>query len=491
MKTIKILSTFIVAAALTLLAETTYHEYIQAYFKLMPRPEYNYLIIALPIATCVIIKLISDDFEMGTLSIERISTVTMLLTTSLLISATAEIANDYRLQLKLLSYVLLSYGIIMLIYKPKTFRAGALLFLSILTPIPLQPSPMPPPVHYILTACVPLSLYTIHLTWKSKIPLLQKASVSLILAGTIVATAYIAFEAATSHPQLVANLTTPINLLALTLQGAVATLAYHLLTKYIFKKRGREKDHSTQTTARTWALPLIILAIIVAAYPATTTYFTNEIMIRQVTPFLSPPLFIAKFLRHPLKNASTHLYADIPAPSLPNLAKQPPINITASQAGEHYPGYLEITDELADFSDWHAALIIQGHKIIQSWTVKSNNTINLVLAEKNSKYLLVGYSLYSFKDAENQTKYARISVITYVESSKHKNKEENLLTVLSTAKTNQENMTYNYEAGSIEVLSALTGAVMIINTLFLFFIAARKVLLEIKSTAKRRTNNNE
>ena len=491
MKTIKILSTFIVAAVLTLLAETTYHEYIQAYFKLMSRSEYNYLIITLPIATCVIIKLISDDFEMGTLSIERISAVTMLLTTSLLISATAEIANDYRLQLKLLSYVLLSYSIIMLIFKPKTFTAGTLLFLSILTPIPLQPSPITPLTHHILTTCIALSLYSVHLTWKSKIPQLQKVAISLILAVTIVATAYTALEAATPHSQLVVNLTTPNNLLTLTLQGAVATLAYHLLTKYIFKKRGREKKQSAQTTARTWALPLIILAIIVAAYPATTTYFTNEIMIRQVTPFPSPPLFIAKFLRHPLKNASTHLYADIPAPSLPNRAKQPPIDITASQAGEHYPGYLEIADELADYSDWHATLIIQGHKIIQSWTVKSNNTINLILAEKNGKYLLVGYSLYSFKDAENQTKYARISVITYVESSKHKNKEANLLTVLSTAKTNQENMTHNDEAGSIEVLSALTGAVMIINTLFLFFIAARKVLLEIKSTAKRRTNNNE
>ena len=115
MKSIKILSTFTVAAALTLLAETTYHEYIQAYFKLTPRPEYNYLMITLPIATCVIIKLISDDFEMWTLSIERISAVTMLLTTSLLISATAEIANDYRLQLKLLSFIFLSYSIIMLI----------------------------------------------------------------------------------------------------------------------------------------------------------------------------------------------------------------------------------------------------------------------------------------------------------------------------------------------------------------------------------------
>lgn len=494
MKTIKILSTFTVAAALTLLAETTYHEYIQAYFKLMSRPEYNYLMITLPIATCVIIKLISDDFEMWTLSVERISTVTMLLATSLLISATAEIANDYRLQLKLLSYVLLSYGIIMLIYKPKTFTAGALLFLSILTPIPLQPSPIPLPIHYILAACVALSLYSTHLTWKSKIPRLQKAAISLILAGTVVATAYTALEAAIPHPQLVVNLTTLNNLFALTLQGAVAMLAYYLLMKYTFKKRGREKEYSTQTTARAWSLSLIILAIIVAAYPVTSTYFTNEIMSRQVTLIHSLPLFITKFSERLLKNSSTHLYADIPAPSLPNRAKQPPINITASQAGEHYPGYLEIADKLADFSDWHVTLIIQGHKIIQSWTVKSNNTINLILVKKNSKYLLVGYSLYGFKDAENQTKYARISVITYVESGKHKNKEANLLTMLSTTKTNQANMIYNDEAGSTEVLSVLTGAtgaVVMMNTLLLFFIAARKVLSEIKSTVKRRTNNNE
>jgi len=491
-KTIKVLSTFIVAAALTLLAETTYHEYIQAYFKLILCPDYNYLMITLPITACIIIKLLSDNFEMSTLSIERISTVTMLLTTSLLISATAEIANDYRLQLKLLSYVLLSYSIIMLIFKPKTFTAGTLLFLSILTPIPLQPSPITPLTHHILTTCIALSLYSVHLTWKSKIPQLQKVAISLILAVTIVATAYMALEAATPHSQLVVNLTTPNNLLTLTLQGAVATLAYYLLTKYTFKKRGREKEHSMQTTARVWALLLIILAIIVAAYPVTTTYFTNEIMSCQVTPLHSLPLFITKFSGYLLENSSTHLYAGTLAPPLQNRVQQLPINITALHAGEHYAGYLEIADELADFSDWHAALIIQGHKIIKSWTVKSNNTINLILAEKNSKYLLVGYSLYSFKDAENQTKYARISVITYVESGKHKNKEANLLTMLSTAK--QANIICENEASSTEVLSALTGAtgaVAMMNTLFLFLIAATRVLSKNKSTAKRRTNKNE
>jgi len=491
-KTIKVLLTFIVAAALTLLAETTYHEYIQAYFKLMSRPEYNYLIIALSIAACVIVKLISDDFEMGTLSIERILTVTMLLITSLLISATAEIANDYRLQLKLLSYVLLSYSIIMLIFKPKTFTAGTLLFLSILTPIPLQPSPITPLAHYILTACIALSLYSVHLTWKSKIPKLQKATISLILAVTMVATAYTALEAATPHLQLVVNLTTPNNLLTLALQGAVATLAYYLLTKYTFKKRGREKEHSTQTTSRAWALLLIILAITVVAYPSSTTYFTNEIMSGQVTPLHSLPLFTTKFPGHSTKNTSTHLSAGTLAPPLQNRVQQLPINITASHAREHYTGYLEIADKLADFSDWHAALIIQGHKIIQSWTVKGNNTINLILVEKNSKYLLVGYSLYSFTAAENITKYARISVITYVESGKHKSKEANLLTMLSTAK--QANIIYENEASFTEVLSALTGAtgaVVMINTLLLFLIAARKILSKNRFTAKRRTNNNE
>ncbi len=134
-----------------------------------------------------------------------------------------------------------------------------------------------------------------------------------------------------------------------------------------------------------------------------------------------PEISIENLLENPaaivFNESDTVLVRDIPAPTIGEALGAIEVRtINVYYKGVPFSGYVEVAENPARFHGWHICLTSQGYEVSKSWVETLGDvTINYILVTRNSRRLLLAYSLYKYPvtiRGESTIMYVRVSLFT-------------------------------------------------------------------------------
>ncbi len=454
----------VLVAALLSVASTLYPSYIYDYVALVNTEDYAYLVVLVPVVFWLLIVLILKHAEPSSPNAYSAVSAALSLVLSLSLYALARLSPPYALQLGILSLAAFGWAMMSLLFRFKTFLASvsSLLLLAALTPLPSE---------FVYSMSVPLTVFSTKLTaFVTGAELIETRAYLLLRisdASGVVRTFYVAPTCAgivsilsilSLTPFLVYHAMSSVSVrkrrlitlakavtvgLAIVLAGNLLRLmSVVLITRYVSYSLALDLFHSLPSilyaSIAAAAAVMIILKLprprglinivrrgvsvlsVILVLTASIAYpFTAEYVANSITAETTPTVSLERLLQSPasivlnLTNASV-LY-DVPHPIVGEMIGALSVrSIVVSYAGKRFSGYLEIAETPSRFHGWQVCLTAQGYSIIESWVETRNATVNIIVAARGTKTLVLGYAVYKLETtAEGRTSqtYVRVSLM--------------------------------------------------------------------------------
>ena len=468
-KFIKVITLLIIFLSLAIIVKHVYGDFMGFYFRLAMLSEYSYILLLLPIAIAVFIKVVLDRFQIVGANLVRVFTFTMFISISILLYTLANLVIGNVIEFITLSFIFLLWGILTLFLSSRSY-VSAFLTMSIfllLIPIPrslinellmtltsiiakivsiLTNSALSISTNYPVLSTIdnlgmvrsfeinPMSSGVITLTFiiaitpligylvsRSTAPTTKKLgigtvsiliAISAVLLGNItrlvlaiLITKYWGYEIGL----IISHYTLSVICIAIAI-----TISIYLCTKLPSKSVDTEVERGIVKIDIRWVVSVILAMLITIIYPYASLITLQSTIMSNVSPVISLPNFF---------NESIIVNTDIPNTSIPKLNELMKASIvksfTLNHKGCEFSGYLEIDEDPTKFSNWYIYLTLQGYRITGYWSEISNVTINYILLSKGSENMLIGYTIYNYPTEMKNAVFARVSLLTSVNSEKN------------------------------------------------------------------------
>ncbi len=535
-----LISTLLFFSIVSLLVTSIFKNVFIAYIASFIVEEYTYLIILLPSSLWLIIYMLMNYFDVVGLGFERLVPSVMLFLASLIFFIIYLIFNENILQYGILSFLLLVMSFVILIYKPRklVYYIVFIYLLLSLIPIPLSwISEISTIMSHIMGRVAAFLTGSELVVMNNRVMLslndvdgIQRMfEVSFACSGIISLTSvlaispivvYLALRSYASPKRKVYGIFLALMLSSLiTLLGNLIRLilillvtryySYDLaleifhqspsliyvsiavLTAFIVLDRslGRvylvSKAKRVRTSATlapllrsSLALSFVILIFLSLTYVGVVNIISENMFVQEYVKFYSFDAVLSNPTDILFNGTGVRVIVSKPSPSLTTLlGSSIVIGLRILYEQNSYSGYLEIAETPSRFHGWYVCLTFQGYKIVRSWTVLSNTTINYILLEKNKRYTLLGYTIYRLPVVFGNTTgvaYIRLSLFgavfgnNYDELVNRMNKLFNTLTIKSIRKTSSG----PWEL--MEVIVILENIMVIANIIVVIIIIIKK-----------------
>lgn len=439
------------------IASGIYYSLLISYTGILKIEEYSYLLVLVPLAAWVIINILLKYFRPVGVSVDRVLVFLALFFASLIFYAIYKMYSDNIIQYGVLSLVFLAWSFIVLIYRPvdiKYYLAIVFLF-TFLVPLPLSwlnlVSGNLSRVMGYLVACISGGEYLtigdrvlvyitdsmnlervfeIGYTWSGVIsftsvlaisPLIiyrvirSNASTSrkiiglalsvlvasavtllgnfLILLALLLATKYYSYDAAMS----IFRQTPFLIYVVLAVLSAIYVLNRVLGGAQVGKKNGGEGFIRIREGGFTALLAFGLVFMVLMAYGFVwfAGSLGSEIIVGQLAFVQSMDAIFANPSIIVSNNTLVGNVSSLPLPSLATASGASVVNeIVIEYNSRLFPGYIEVAETPSKFHGWYVYLSSQGYRILKSWSIVDNVTINYMLLEKNKQVMLLGYTIY-------------------------------------------------------------------------------------------------
>ncbi|MEM1541158.1 MAG: archaeosortase/exosortase family protein [Ignisphaera sp.] len=464
----KIVVLILVAIALAATLYIAYRDYLYVYIRLMLTEDYSYLVVALPIAVGVFLKVILDRFSIEGINVFRAVTSVMFLSTAITFYVIGETVTEMYIELKTLSIVFLLWSFLALFLRSRKLMTGILSMMLLLILIPI-PRPIADGLSSFLTEIVARTAAHITSTKLTEsngiIVLITKDSTGIERSFEIapICSGIVSFLSVLSIAPLVIYLSSKsstsirrkamyttlsivsailtvflgnisrlvlIILVTRTIGFEEALKFFHYtpsilyvaiataLSLYIISKISKEKavvkpytiSYMKPSIAFSGSIALLLFIAIVfnVLAPAAST-----VTLAQTTPSV---ISLPKLLENPttivLNSTDIFLFKDVPEPRLGTALGIPIIRSIAFMYNNTiFLGYIEVADVPTKFHGWYVCVTLQGYRIHRSWTELGNITINHMLISKSGNMMLLSYAIYRYILQEGTT-YIRLSIMT-------------------------------------------------------------------------------
>ncbi|MEM1683982.1 MAG: archaeosortase/exosortase family protein [Ignisphaera sp.] len=466
----KIVVLILVAIALATTLYMAYRDYLYAYIRLMFTEDYSYLVVALPIAIGVFLKLVLDRFSIEGINVFRAVSSIMFLSTAITFYVIGEAVTEVHIELKTLSIVFLLWSFLALFLRSRKLVMGILSMMLLLVLVPI-PRPIMDglssfftdivarTVAHITSAKLIESNGMIVLITKdptgiersfeiapicsgivSFLSLLSIAPLVIYLSSTssasirkramyttlsIVSAILIVFIGNISRLVLIIVVTRTIGFeKALKFFHYTPSILYVViataLSLYIISKLSRQKavvkpytvSYIKPSIAFSGSIAFLLFIAIVFNVLAP---MASTVTLAQTTPSV---ISLPKLLENPttivLNSTDIFLFKDVPEPRLGTVLGIPIIRSIAFMYNNTlFLGYIEVADVPTKFHGWYVCVTLQGYRIHRSWTELGNITINHMLISKSGNMMLLSYTIYRYILQEGTT-YIRLSIMTPV-----------------------------------------------------------------------------
>ncbi|RLG86475.1 MAG: hypothetical protein DRO15_06105, partial [Thermoprotei archaeon] len=394
-KFIKVITLLIIFLSLAIIVKHVYGDFMGFYFRLAMLSEYSYILLLLPIAIAVFIKVVLDRFQIVGANLVRVFTFTMFISISILLYTLANLVIGNIIEFITLSFIFLLWGILTLFLSSRSY-VSAFLTMSIfllLIPIPrslinellmtltsiiakivsiLTNSALSISTNYPVLSTIdnlgmvrsfeinPMSSGVITLTFiiaitpligylvsRSTAPTTKKLgigtvsiliAISAVLLGNItrlvlaiLITKYWGYEIGL----IISHYTLSVICIAIAI-----TISIYLCTKLPSKSVDTEVERGIVKIDIRWVVSVILAMLITIIYPYASLITLQSTIMSNVSPVISLPNFF---------NESIIVNTDIPNTSIPKLNELMKASIvksfTLNHKGCEFSGYLEIDED--------------------------------------------------------------------------------------------------------------------------------------------------
>lgn len=438
--------------------------------------EYSYLLVFTPLATWCIIDVLLKYFRPVGISIDRVLVFFSSYFASLIFYAIYKLNCDSIIQYGTFSFVLLALSLIALVYRPVNMKYYlAIIFLiTFLVPLPLSwlnfVFDSLSRVTGYLVAFVSggeylavddrVLVYVIDSTGMERV-----FEVGYAWSGAACFTSVLAISPLIIYRVSRCNTTTLKKIKGLVLSVSVATatallanflillsvllvakycnydvaisvfswrpfLIYvflailsviHVLNRVLGCTRIREKNYGKESI-RIWeegftaqlAIGLIFMVLMSYGFIWFADNLGSEVIVGRSAFIQSMDAIFANPSIIVLNNTDTGNISSLSLPSPTAISSISSMNeIVIKYNDKFFPGYMEVVETPSRLYGWHVYMAFQGYRILKSWSIVDNTTINYMLLEKNKQIILLGYTVYRVPvptDDSMSIAYVRVSL---------------------------------------------------------------------------------
>jgi exosortase/archaeosortase family protein len=442
------------------IARTFYSGYLIALRGLVEDELYGYLLLIIPLTIFFIAKLIAEKFALKGLSIERFLAFLIVFQLSLLLYIVSLTINEEILLIRSISFVMLIWGILILLFKPNNLLSSLILFilLAFLIPVPrgvidaisvhlsrfaaITTSYLTgatlveknnvillstPDNHGVLRefnvayvcsgiislsavlSLLPLNIYILYVSRSGNTRKLLALTLSIILGSSIVFLCNILRLALIVWITRIAGFESAVEFfhtLPSTFYSSLGVLAsFYILYKFLLREnvpKGLDKDQGMKTINNHINYNVgvnykIIGSILILLLLIPTYYYaTGQYIVHESVKIPSLQTLISSIGKHVFNN-KVRVLSETPTPALAALLGASIVKlVNLEYKNILFYGYVELAESPTRYHSWSVCLTFQGYKILRSWIGGGNITINYMLIEKKGVKSLLGYSVYKY-----------------------------------------------------------------------------------------------
>ncbi len=457
-------------------SSTVYGDLFLSYIGTMGMIEYSYLVVLFPLAVIVLIDLLARFFDPIGLSLDRLLLGTALFSSSLMFYFIYRVYSNDILQYGMVSFVFFLWSFIVLNYRPRELKYYLVLvfILALLIPPPLSwINYLSINLSHVMGYLASLlsggvaeyvgdSLY-VWITDASGVKRLFE--ITFACSGVVSLTSVLSIiplilylvlrSKAPSHLKvkgfilsiLVSSAVTLLgNLFRLVLIFLVARFYDYNLAMAIFHQSPSlvyvvlavvssfivlnktladrlwsfENIRGVSLIGNTLNIPLllglVLLILLSNAYVLFADTLTSELYSEGMIVLPTVKTIVENPLSTIFNNTGIRVLRNTPAPSLTvALGSSVVREITIEYNHRVLMGYLEVAETPSRFHGWYVCLTFQGYRVVKTWSMQGNISLNYMLLDKDGKYMLLAYSIFRIPvlfGNSTQMVYIRISFFT-------------------------------------------------------------------------------